>query len=108
MSVWERMSDNRITFDVWRTGLPGELVPVPTVELSPDAVWVTLADMDDLAYWVETAGGVVHRGPEFDGLRVWTLHVDMGPECRGLLVRVSVVARVDAQVMHTVLAAVAA
>jgi hypothetical protein len=107
VSVWGQVSDNRITFDVWRTHLPDGSPPVPTVELSPDAVWVTLADLDDLAYWVEVAGGVVHRSPEFEGLRVWTLHVDTGPECRGLHVRVSVVARADAQVMHTVLAAVA-
>jgi hypothetical protein len=94
------ISDNRITFDVWLTYLPAP-VATPTVESRPEGVFVFLSDLDDLAVWFEAASGVVERGPEFAGMRPWTLTVDTGPEFRGLVVHVSVLAMCDAQVMHT-------
>lgn len=92
-------SDNRITFDVWRTSLP-DAVPAPTVESRPEGVHVFLSDLDDLAVWFAAAGGVVERGPEFAGMRPWTLTIDTGADCRGLVVHVSVLAMADAQAMQ--------
>lgn len=94
------IGDNRLTFNVWLTNFPNK-VPVPTVESRPEGVWVFLANIDDLAVWAETAGGLVERGPEFAGMYPWTLTVDTGPEYRGLIVHVSALALTDAQVIHT-------
>lgn len=92
-------SDNRITFDVWRSLLDAP-VPVPTLEPRAEGVFVFLSDLDDLAIWFEVAGGVVERGPEFAGMRPWTLTIDTGADCRGLIVHVSVLAMADAQAMQ--------
>lgn len=96
------IADNRITFDTWRN-LLDDPPPVPTVKSEPEGIFVTLADLDDLVWWFEAAGGVVERGPEFAGTRTWVLRIATGPECRNLMVQVSVVALADAQPMHTLL-----
>lgn len=101
---YARISDNRITFETWRTLQDSDL-PVPTVESRPEGVYVTLSDIDDLVWWFETAGGVVERGPEFAGQRPWVLRINTGPEHRSLMVQVSVMALADAQPMHTLLEA---
>lgn len=93
------ISDNRITFEVWWARLAKKL-PAPIIEGRPEGVFVFVSDPDDLAEWFETAGGLVERGPVFAGMRPWTLTIDTGPECRGLVVHVSVLAMADAQVLH--------
>lgn len=100
MSTHSLISDNRITFEVWRSSLVSTL-PAPTIEDRPEGVFVFVADPDDLAEWFEAAGGLVERGPVFAGMRPWTLTIDTGPDCRGLVVRVSVLAMADAEVLHT-------
>lgn len=104
----QQTSDNRITFDTWMTFLPGERLPAPSVDVRHDGVFVTVADLDDLAQWVFEFGGPVHLGPIFEGLRVWTLHVATGVEARNLPVRVSAVGLADADVMDHLRKAVAA
>lgn len=96
------ISDNRRTFEVWRTLQDSDL-PVPTMDATPEGVYVTLSNIDDLVWWFETAGGVVERGPEFAGQRPWVLRINTGPEHRSLMVQVSVLALADGQPMHTLL-----
>jgi hypothetical protein len=107
MTRFQQAIDNRITFDTWLTFLPGSPLPAPVVDVRHDGVFVTVADLDDLAEWVHECGGPVHRSPEFEGLQVWTLYISTGPESRNLPVRVSAVGPVDADVMDHLLKAVA-
>jgi hypothetical protein len=44
------------------------------VVATPDRVFVTVADIDDLVQWLTVYGGTTHRGPVFDGMQTWTLH----------------------------------
>jgi hypothetical protein len=99
-----RISDNRITFEVWRTFQAGEL-EASTVEVRPEGVYVFLSDLDDLAEWYEATDGVVERGAPSGALRSWLLTIDTGPECRGLMVWVSAQGMADAQVMGSLEAA---
>ncbi|MFJ8755633.1 hypothetical protein [Streptomyces cyaneofuscatus] len=65
------MSDNRLAVQslIDRLGLPA-----PTIVARPEAVHVTLADVDDLGRWMHALGGEVRRGVEISGASLWTLH----------------------------------
>ncbi|MFF1756176.1 hypothetical protein [Streptomyces sp. NPDC058266] len=65
-----KTSDNRLAVE----SMLGYLaLPAPTLVARPDAVHITVDDVDDLAAWVFALGGTVHRGPSTDGAALWTL-----------------------------------
>ncbi|MFF3730442.1 hypothetical protein ACFYXM_09015 [Streptomyces sp. NPDC002476] len=85
-------------------------LPAPTVISRPDAVYVSVADADDLLPWLNLLGGVVHRAPAWAGLELWSLTTFTPPGSSGVrvLVRVSVSVPVGEALMHEIVSAVAA
>ncbi|WP_424891861.1 hypothetical protein [Streptomyces sp. XH2] len=49
-------------------------LPAPTLIGREDAVYVTVADIDDLGLWLAKRGGEIHISPAFEGIEMWTLH----------------------------------
>lgn len=100
-------SDNRIAVEAMLGYLP---LPAPTVIPRADAVFVTVADLDDLGAWLRELGGKIHRSSAMDGLELWTLLTQTPPSRRRgqVPVRVSVPVPMGEQVMDYIRAAVAA
>ena len=100
-------SDNRIAVESMLDYLP---LPAPTVIVRADAVFVTVADVDDLGQWLLELGGKIHRSSAADGLELWTLLTQTPPSRkRGQVsVRVSVPVPMGESVMDYIRAAVAA
>lgn len=63
-------NDNRVAVEALLGYLP---LPAPPLVARPDAVHITVTDVDDLSAWVYALGGEVHRGPAADGAALWTL-----------------------------------
>ncbi|MGC4946225.1 hypothetical protein ACLQ2N_08460 [Streptomyces sp. DT224] len=80
-------SDNRLAVQVLIDNMG---LPAPTLVARPDAVHVTLADVDDLAQWVYELGGEVRRGIEIDGASLWTLRTETPRRLNGSTVRILV------------------
>ncbi|MFI5809297.1 hypothetical protein [Streptomyces sp. NPDC051561] len=80
-------SDNRLAVQVVLDNLA---LPAPTMVARPDAVHITVADVDDLGAWLYALGGEVRRGIEVDGASLWTLHTDTPKRLDGSTVRVLV------------------
>ncbi|MFF9690284.1 hypothetical protein [Streptomyces sp. NPDC014623] len=80
-------SDNRLAV---QTLLDNMALPAPTMVARPDAVHVTLADVDDLAQWMYALGGEVRRGVEISGASLWTLHTETPMRLSGTTVRILV------------------
>lgn len=100
-------SDNRLVVESMLGYLP---LPAPTVIARADAVFVTVADLDDLGAWLSELGGRIHRSSAADGLELWTL-LTLTPPSRAhgrVPVRVSVPVPMGEQVMDYIRAAVAA
>ncbi len=85
-------------------------LPAPTVIPRPNAVYVIVPDLDDLAAWLEQRGGEIHVSPPFEGVTTWTLYTHTPQRGDGSRVAIRVVAASVAgePVMHDILAAVAA
>lgn len=100
-------SDNRIAIEAMLDYLP---LPAPTVIPRAEAVFVTVADVDDLGEWLRELGGKIHRSSAADGLELWTLLTETPPSrARGRVpVRVSVPVPMGESVMDYIRAAVAA
>jgi hypothetical protein len=100
-------SDNRIAVEVLLDYTP---LPAPTMIARADAVFVTVADLDDLGLWLRELGGRIHVSSAGDGLELWTLLTETPPSRgRGRVpVRVSVPVPMGESVMHYIRAAVAA
>ncbi|MGW4250449.1 hypothetical protein [Streptomyces californicus] len=93
--IYAVTSDNRLAV---QTTIDGFGLPAPTVVARPEAVHVTLADPDDLAFWMYTLGGTVRRGIEMYGASLWTLHTETPARPGGavrILVHVPVVSGED-------------
>ncbi|WP_406337329.1 hypothetical protein [Streptomyces sp. NBC_00649] len=73
ISAFERKSDNRLAVEAAVAYLA---LPAPTLVARPDAVHVTVNDVDDLSAWVYFLGGEVRRGPSSDGAALWTLRTE--------------------------------
>jgi hypothetical protein len=97
----ERQRENRHRFEVYRD-MSGEQLPAPVVVATPERVYVTVADTDDLVAWLTVYGGTTHRGPVFDGMQTWTLHQVAGgwSDGRDVPVQITAVAHEDEPVMH--------
>lgn len=80
-------SDNRLAVQSVIDGLG---LPAPTIVVRPDAVHITLADVDDLSQWMYELGGTVRRGVEIDGASLWTLHTETPRRGNGSTVRILV------------------
>lgn len=102
-----QVNDNRIAVEVMLNSLP---LPAPTVIPRADAVFVTVADVDDLGEWLKELGGTIHRTSAADGLELWTLLTQTPPSrIRGQVpVRVSVPVPMGEQVMDYIRTAVKA
>lgn len=100
-------SDNRIAVEVFLNYTP---LPAPTVIPRPEAVFVMVADVDDLGAWLRELGGTIHRTSAADGLELWTLLTKTPPSrARGqVAVRVSVPVPMGESVMDYIRQAVAA
>lgn len=100
-------SDNRLAVEAMLDYLP---LPAPTVIARADAVFVTVADLDDLGAWLRELDGRIHITSAADGLELWTLLTQTPPSrARGRVpVRVSVPVPQGEQVMDYIRAAVAA
>lgn len=100
----ERKRENRRRFEVYRD-MAGEQLPAPVVVATPDGVFVTVADTDDLVQWLTVYGGTTHCGPVFDGMQTWTLHQEVTGWSDGRVVPVQITAVVheDEPVMHDLL-----
>jgi hypothetical protein len=100
-------SDNRIAVESMLDYLP---LPAPTMIPRADAVFITVADLDDLGVWLRELGGRIHVSSAGDGLELWTLLTETPPSrARGRVpVRVSVPVPMGESVMHYIRAAVAA
>ncbi|MEU3124371.1 hypothetical protein ABZ696_29415 [Streptomyces albidoflavus] len=86
-----KTSDNRLAVEA---ALAYLALPAPTLVARPDAVHVTVDDVDDLAAWVYALGGVVHRGPSSDGAALWTLRTATPTRADGSTVPIRVHAAV--------------
>ncbi|MEE1774497.1 hypothetical protein PUR34_41580 [Streptomyces sp. JV185] len=84
-------------------------LPAPTVISRPEAVYVSVADADDLLPWLNLLGGVVRRAPAWAGLELWSL-TTFTPPAGGVRVpvRVSVSVPTGETLMHEIVSAVAA
>ncbi|MEV8349007.1 hypothetical protein ACFVTT_15880 [Streptomyces niveus] len=80
-------SDNRLAVQVV---IDGFALPAPTLVARPDAVHITLADVDDLAQWLYALGGEVRRGIEISGASLWTLHTETPVRLDGSTVAIRV------------------
>jgi len=100
-------SDNRLAVESMLDYLP---LPAPTLIARPDAVFVAVADLDDLGEWLRERGGRIHRSSAADGLELWTLLTSTPPRGDGssVAVRVSVPVPMGEQVQDWIRAAVAA
>lgn len=105
----ERQRENRSRFEIYRT-MTGEDLPAPVVVATPQGVFVTVEDTDDLVEWLTVHGGTVHMGPVFEGMQTWTLHQvsDGWSDGHQVPVQITAVAHEHEPVMHTLLDAVAA
>ncbi len=102
---WAAISDNEFAVSALlsSTNLPG-----PTIVSRLDAVYVSVADVDDLGQWLTELGGEIHVSPTWEGVQLWTLHTATPERADGsrVAVRVSTALPADAEVLHDVLAAV--
>lgn len=100
------ISDNRAAVE-WL--LNYQPLPAPTIISRPEAVYVSVADADDLLPWLAFLGGVVHTAPSFKGLELWSL-LTFTPPANGVRVpvRVSVTVPVGEALMSEIISAVAA
>jgi hypothetical protein len=100
-------SDNRIAVEAL---LGHTALPAPTVVVRPDAVFVMVADIDDLGLWLRELDGKIHRTSAADGLELWTLLTQTPPSRRHgqVPVRVSVPVPMGESVMDYIRAAVSA
>lgn len=101
------ISDNRTAVE---SLLSYASLPAPTVISRPEAVYVSVADADDLVPWLDLLGGVVRKAAPFDGLELWSLTTFTPPGSSGVRVpvRVSVSVPVGETLMHEIVSAVAA
>lgn len=101
------ISDNRGAVE---SLLNYENLPAPTVISRPDAVYVSVADADDLLPWLSLLGGVVRKAPAWAGLELWSLTTFTPPTSSGVRVpvRVSVSVPAGETLMHEIVSAVAA
>lgn len=106
-SEYALTSDNRIAVEAMLDYLP---LPAPTVIPRADAVFVTVADLDDLGDWLKELGGRIHVTSAGDGLELWTLLTQTPPRRGGrrVSVRVSVPVPMGESVMPYLRKAVAA
>ncbi|GGU12888.1 hypothetical protein [Streptomyces violascens] len=104
---WGAISDNRLAVEAMLDSLP---LPCPTLISRPDAVYVTVADVDDLGVWLRACGGTIRVSPEFGGVELWMLHTETPERTDGstVAVRVCVPVLADESVMHDIRAAVKA
>ncbi|MEV8477841.1 hypothetical protein [Streptomyces sp. NPDC051173] len=102
---WAAISDNTLAVNVLlgSTGLPA-----PTVIPLPEAVHVSVADVDDLGLWLAERGGEIHVSPAFEGVQLWTLHTTTPERADGssVSVLVSAAAPADQMIRHDILTAV--
>ena len=107
LSEFGLISDNRLAVEVMRDF---HTLPAPTMIARADAVFITVADLDDLGEWLQARGGVIHVSSAGDGLELWTLLTSTPPRADGssVPVRVSVPVPMGEQVMGYIRAAVAA
>lgn len=105
-SLYGLTSDNRLAVEatIDYAGLPA-----PTVIPRADAVFVAVADVDDLGVWLAELGGRIHVASAGDGLELWTLltQTPARGDGRRVQVRVSVPVPMGEPVMHEIRAAVA-
>lgn len=87
-----QQTDNRIAVEVAVDYLG---LHAPVMVARPDAVHITLTDVDDLEHWLYALGGSIRRGPSVDGAALWTLHTATPRRANGstvpILVHVAVV-----------------
>ncbi|MFE2747368.1 hypothetical protein ACFXKX_24070 [Streptomyces scopuliridis] len=86
-NTYAAISDNRLSAEVV---IDNYALPATTMVARPDAVHIMLADVDDLAVWLDALGGDVHRGAETDGASLWTLHTRTPRGLRGTTVPIRV------------------
>jgi hypothetical protein len=100
-------SDNRLAVEAMLGYLP---LPAPTLIARPEAVFITVNDVDDLGQWLDALDGVVHRTSAADGLELWTLVTSTPARADGtsVKVRVSVPVPMGEQVQEHIRQAVAA
>jgi hypothetical protein len=104
---WGAISDNRLAVEAMLDSLP---LPCPTLIARPEAVYVTVADVDDLGVWLRERGGDIHVSPAFEGVELWTLHTETTKRADGppVAVWVSVPVLAGESVMEEIRAAVKA
>lgn len=107
ISQYGLVSDNRTAVEAMLDFLS---LPAPTVIPRAEAVFVTVADLDDLGEWLQQLGGVIHVSSAGDGLELWTLLTATPKRGDGskVPVRVSVPVPMGEVVMAHILAAVTA
>lgn len=107
VSELAQTSDNRIAVEVMLDYLA---LPAPSMTARPDAVYVSVADVDDLGAWLTARGGKIHVNQASDGVELWTLLTSSPNRKDGSSVPIRVSAPVPAGevVLGYILAAVAA
>lgn len=106
-SQYELIVDNRVAIESMLDFLD---LPAPTVIVRPEAVFITVDDVDDLGEWLQATGGIIHISSAADGLELWTLLTSTPKRGDGssVPVRVSVPVPMGEQVMAFIRAAVTA
>lgn len=99
-----RREPNRFHFDCL---MDYTSLPHPGVEVTADAVYVMVHDIDQLAHWVDERGGYVLVSSPFAGTRTYVLHTETDA-MRGetVQIRVSVTVPIDGYVNSLVTEAV--
>lgn len=106
LSEFGQTSDNRLVVESMLGYLP---LPAPTLIARPDAVFVTVTDLDDLGEWLTELGGTIRITSAGDGVELWTLRTQTPPRKGGrVLVRVSVPVPMGESVQDSIRQAVAA
>ena len=107
LSEFGQTSDNRLAVEAMLDYRP---LPAPTLIARPDAVYVSVADLDDLGVWLDALGGSIRITSAAEGLELWTLRTLTPRRGDGsrVLVRVSVPVPMGESVQDSIRQAVAA
>ncbi|MGK5731402.1 hypothetical protein [Streptomyces sp. URMC 124] len=102
---WARARDNSNAVQVM---VDGSRLPAPAIIGRADAVYIAVADVDDLGEWLAVLGGEIHVSPSYEGIELWTLHTYTPIRGDGsrVSIRVSVPLPAHELVMDDILAAV--
>jgi len=70
----DRRHDNAMAYEHL---MNGHNLPASQRAVTPDAVLVSVARVEDLGEWLDQLGGEIHAAPLFEGVEMWVLHTSI-------------------------------